>query len=508
MLYEVLRSKVEESLPTIFGGAGPIMNYRARADQADINDYMSKLEGGEHISGKMEAYAPEEIKNRFYEMPKSERYSTRILGRAYEGFYTACHVFAYLSGRERSFGANWDKQMRICANMICTSILHIPSLYNNDDIRDINLEFADFGIDGPSYRPIVLNETLQEALRLFPVDLSYLTKLKKEETKKEEIEDKSPNIIGNDEDYGDAIIINYQEVPVTGFESEQDKEKSVKEEPPVKPAKQDDGDKENKNKNPESPVFNYKNMKFILTEDDINKSSNRAPANQEKKFRDIFGKYLEGLEYQVNKFPFGALECVIHKGDVYVSHIVDPGLAVGDGYYVMAVINTGNPSNPFDTIPVHNSEEEILRKVFNTFDHKYVLTPDEYQKALTHLFKNQRIYNVIDMSALGGADGENTKIGRIKKRPEDFRKLGQKLTFIINCIDNSPMLGRMRFSKFTSIDSFELRSDDKGGNVRSPFPPSTLQNKSGVTVQVEKDDVIILFNGNSQKYHIDNYGVL
>lgn len=523
MFYELFRSKMERTFPNTIGGAGIITSYKSRSADAAVNDYILKLEGGEHVSGKEDAYAPKSVEDKYFAMSHGARESTRLLGRAYGGFYTACHVFAYLSGKEKSFGENWDRQRRICANMICESILHISPIYMGNDVKDVHLEYSDFGIDGPSYRPIVLNDTLVEAYKRFPVDLSYLNPSEEsnnEDDEKKQDENEEPKIIEKGViEEPDIIDLEFEEVKDDSSqnnESDKEDKKDIREKPDTvdskhegvknNPPQSNKSDDKEEKKSSSNPIFNFDNMDFIINNDGVVGSP--APANQEKKFNDLFEKYLDGVEYQVNKFPSGILECVIHKDDTYVSHFIDPGLSVGDGYYVMAIINTGNPASPFDTIPVHNSEEKMLKKIFGTTDRKYVLTPDEYQRALTHLFKNQRIYNVIDMSPLGGSIGENTKIGRIKKKPEDFRKLGQKLTFIINCVDNTPMLGRMRFSKFTSIDNFELRSDDKGGKVRSPFPPATLENKSGVVVQVDNDDVIIFFNGNSHKYHIDNYGIL
>ena len=494
MLYELFRSKLEEKIP-VFGGAGPIAEYKAMQAQAGVDAYISKLEGGEHISGKERAFAPPSIEEEYFSMPHSSRYSTRLLGRAYGGFYSTCHVFAYLSGKEKSYGENWDKQNRICANMVC-KFLHISPIYKGDDVKNIDLDIEDFTKDGPRYRPIVTIETLLEAYKRFPFDLNIIKNDKKSKEKNEffeRIEDKESV---NEPEVEEAIIdLTFSEINNdSNVEESNDKSAEEKTEEPTK--------------EPETVVVKFDNDKMVIYPDEDIETI-KVPSNQEKKVNDLFGKYLSGFDYQINKFVTGALECVIRtKDNTFISHIIDPGLSVGDGYYVLAVISTGNPNKPFDTIPVHYSEDDILKNVFGTTDHKYVLTPDEYQKALGHLFKNHRIYNVIDMSPLGGSIAENTKIGRIKKKPEDFRKLGQKLTFIINIVDNTPMLGRMRFSKFTSIDNFELRSDDVGGKIRSPFPGDTLETKSGVVIQVDGDDVNIIFRGNNQTYHIDNYGVL
>lgn len=527
MLYEIFRSKLEEKIP-VFGGAGPIAEYKAMQAQAGVDEYISKLEGGEHISTKGRAFAPPSIREEYFSMSHSGRYNTRLLSRAFDGFYSTCHVFAYISGMEKSYGENWDKQNRICANTVC-KFLHIPPIYKGDDVKNIDLDIEDFTKDGPRYRPIVTIETLLEAYKRFPFDLNIIKNDKKSKEEKNEfierIEDKESV---NEPEVEDAIIdLTFSEINNDGDVKESNNKSAEEktEEPTKEPETvvnkfDNDGDVEESNdksteekteeptKKPETVVVKFDNDKMVIYPDEDIETI-KVPSNQEKKVNDLFGKYLSGFDYQINKFATGALECVIRtKDNMFISHIIDPGLSVGDGYYVLAVISTGNPNKPFDTIPVHYSEDDILKNVFGTTDHKYVLTPDEYQKALGHLFKNHRIYNVIDMSPLGGSIAENTKIGRIKKKPEDFRKLGQKLTFIINIVDNTPMLGRMRFSKFTSIDNFELRSDDVGGKIRSPFPGDTLETKSGVVIQVNGDDVNIIFRGNNQTYHIDNYGVL
>ena len=112
------------------------------------------------------------------------------------------------------------------------------------------------------------------------------------------------------------------------------------------------------------------------------------------------------------------------------------------------------------------------------------------------MFTNQRIYNVVDMSNIGGWS---------RKLPTDeFRKLGQKLTFIINCL-TPEIRGRMRFLKHSNIDNFELISDNK---CRSPFPGQTLTNITNIRVTVSGDDVTIINGSDTVKYHIDDYGIL
>lgn len=136
------------------------------SSRSEYNKYISGLEGGVHVSGKVDAWAPPEIEEKYFSMPHGVREPTRLLGRAYDGFYTACHVFAVLAGKELSFGPGWDLNNKIAANMLCRK-LEVNLLY--PDVANVNLQFSDFGINGPTYRPIILISTVQAAIKQFPV---------------------------------------------------------------------------------------------------------------------------------------------------------------------------------------------------------------------------------------------------------------------------------------------------------------------------------------------------
>lgn len=155
--------EIGETGRTPAAGGGYTSNLMSNAE---FNEYVLGLEGGEHVSGKLDAWAPASIKEKYFSMSHPERDRTRLLGRAFGGFYATCHVFAVLAGKELSFGPGWDKNQKLAANMLCRK-LEVELLY--PDVANVNLQFSDFGINGPVYRPIILISTVQAAIKEFPV---------------------------------------------------------------------------------------------------------------------------------------------------------------------------------------------------------------------------------------------------------------------------------------------------------------------------------------------------
>jgi hypothetical protein len=569
MLSNIVESISYNVNNTLFGGYGVGGKRSIKNSESEVNSYFSRLEGGEHPSAKVEYWIPDHFR-RLEENSSSESIRNRYSARALSGYRCACHVFAYLSGVEASFGEYWNYEKRICANAICAHF-QLPPIYVDSDVSNVKLKLSDFDVHGPKSRLIITEEILSKAYDKFPVKGLYKDASNKniEEEEKntssandttEKFTDDDVEVINVEAEVVEAtkpkekasellltesglpkpektldslifskdnidavkVFIDYLKNKIDEFSAESEhpvdsneddntidvesietkQEKEPVEEQPVEEEKTAEPAVEEQ-KGPEIPI------KTLLNNDNLvlfpENGANKLPPKQEEKFMRIYGEYLQGKNFELHRLQGGYIECVIWLSNGgYISHNIDPGLMIGDDYYLAASVVVGDPIAPiFGTIMVHPSEKDIVYKVFNTMDRQYILTPDEFQRALSHLFFNQRIYSVVDMSNMGD------RITKLKKNPEDFKKLGQKLTYIINLLDGTPMFGRMRFSKWNGVDNFELSSnEDKKNKIRSPFPQFTLEYKSGVVVQVTGDDVLVQFNGNSQKFTIDNYGVL
>lgn len=437
---------------------------RIKKTDAEINSYLSKLEGGEHISIKENPFIPDSLRSYIDKYSKNSVVKAKQIARAYDGFYAACHTFAVMSGKEKSYGPNWDIEQRLCSNMICQNMFGCSGIYQDDDVKNIIPDITEYMVDGNINKPILTPEILTEAFRRFPVKEIVVEKAMNEL--------KKTQVLLNEDD--DIIDIEFEEV----------------EESPIYKG------------SVENPIFRFNNENLNL---DPVKNRGKLPVKQEEKFNKIFGEYLKGKKYELFKMEHGTINCVINfDNGGYNSLIIDPGLCVGDNYYVLVKTSIEDAFIKLNVVPVHPSEKEILTKVFEATTETYMLTPEEHQKALSHILKNHGIYSVFDMSSLG-----SKRIISLKNSPENFRKFGQKLTFIINCINTTGLLGRLRFSKWNGIDSFEVRSDeDKKNKLRSPLPPNTLMNQTGVVIEVNGDDVSIESNGETWDYNITEYGVL
>ncbi len=118
------------------------------------------------------------VKEQVYEDPKLLDYIKNKAGlskpdqmlmgvRAMNGFYIACHVFAYLSGKEGKHSSTWEKEHKRCANMLSRALVGM-NIY--DDAID-ELMPEDFtrrsAVKG---RPILTKNIICEAARRFPLD--------------------------------------------------------------------------------------------------------------------------------------------------------------------------------------------------------------------------------------------------------------------------------------------------------------------------------------------------
>lgn len=507
--------------------------------------------GNVFISQKGDVFRSEELKSKLKQIYRSGDYNsgsrhTAICEGSAIGWWIAAHVCAYLSGKEGLHDDKWKREYKVAANVICNEF-GIPGIY-----KGISTEGKTMKNYSMNSNIIILNSTVVEAMRRFPCE-GYIKSIKEKEKQKhtsaqinterkvekvepDEVINKDNSVIRLIEDNStekdhtrdvvdhpmndqmekmissivtktvdevlskmvkEFMLSKTKEEPVEVEElvvdtEAQEEETAIEPDCNTVPPVQE----EEKKSTLKSPI-----KKLDPDKEVIRQNSGALSSAQKKKFGDTFGKFLQGKSYQLNKVLGELIECAVYYKDenLTVTHIIDPGLMIGDEYYVV-VPTIGDV---FSTIKVHPSEVDILNKVFNSKYEKYRLTAEEHQRALSHMFLNQRIYSFFDMSNMG-----NT-IRKLKTDIDKFKKFGQKLTCIINCIDNPQMCGRLTFSNFKNIDNFEVVSaHTKNHKVKSPFPGETLEELSGVKAIVKDDDITIVFQGQSKRYHIDRYDVM
>lgn len=206
----------------------------------------------------------------------------------------------------------------------------------------------------------------------------------------------------------------------------------------------------------------------------------------QKDFEDLLVNY----SYQFNKNG-DLVELVIYNNGRMDSYYIDPGTIIGNGFNVICLV-------PGDTIMVNYRHKDILEKVFN--NPNYILNVEEIQRVSQDMFCNTRIYYMVDMSK--GAEILPKLSG------EDFHKLGNKLTSILNLPwnDISVPFSRLRFRSFKSIDDFTLVSDDK---CKIPIPNDMCNVIGyGLTVKVNEDTITVKYNEESTQFKIEKYNVM
>lgn len=119
----------------------------------------------EIVSSKEEMYLDPNISE--YLLDKSKSEAMNITSRAMDGFLIACHVFAYLSGKEEKHSDNWLVERKKCANMLARSLVErdiYPEFHDDLEPKDYSIS------SGVKSRPILTNNIFREAARRFPVE--------------------------------------------------------------------------------------------------------------------------------------------------------------------------------------------------------------------------------------------------------------------------------------------------------------------------------------------------
>lgn len=186
----------------------------------------------------------------------------------------------------------------------------------------------------------------------------------------------------------------------------------------------------------------------------------------------------------------------INRGNgIEEAYIIDPGIVMGLGK-IYVLCNT--PDN--DTLFVSTDHADILKEIFKTAFN--CLTVEQIQLVVQDYFRNMRNYRYIDMN-------NTEKLAELS--PEDFQKLGKKLTYILNQVANQMdgcELPRFRFNYWNGIDDFIIISDP---GVLSPMSSDGTTSPvicEGLMFEVKGDDITQRYMGSTIEYHIDKYGDL
>ena len=235
-------------------------------------------------------------------------------------------------------------------------------------------------------------------------------------------------------------------------------------------------------------VFVNKNMNLIK-----HQNVTKAQLNGLQK---ALSGVIEQYQHQFNGMN-GLIELVIYNEGRYDAYQIDPGTVIGNGYNLIYTINN---TKFFINIAKHR---DIVAKLLQ--NKYYQLTPEEFQLIGQDMFMNNNIYKMVDM----------TKGPEIlpKLTEEEFKKLGKKLSFIMNLdwsvdengTDDKIPSGRVRFRNFKSIDDFTLVSDNK---CKCPVQlQGVLWSRiiEGLTIKVTGDEIIVKYNDVTKKYEITSY---
>lgn len=233
-------------------------------------------------------------------------------------------------------------------------------------------------------------------------------------------------------------------------------------------------------------VFVNKNMNLIK-----HQNITKAQLNGLQK---ALSGVIEQYHHQFNGLN-GLIELVIYNEGRYDSYQIDPGTIIGNGYNLIYTIN-----NTKFFINIAKHKDIVAKLLQNKF---YQLTPEEFQIIGQDLFMNNNIYAMVDM----------TKGPEFlpKLTEEEFKKLGKKLSFIMNLdwsadefgSDDKIPSGRVRFRSFKSIDDFSLVSDNK---CKCPLP-GVLWSRvvEGLSIKVSGDEIIVKHGDVTKKYEITSY---
>ena len=199
-----------------------------------------------------------------------------------------------------------------------------------------------------------------------------------------------------------------------------------------------------------------------------------------------FGDLLSNRTYTLESIADGNI-IQLSFPDRQQAYWIDPSIIIGDGFNLYWQADSPIMINI-------SRNRDIIKKILD--NPNYALTPEEYNRVRACQFKNDGLYDCLDMSGMSRAiNSMNTdtmykfeeKLNKIFSRDPQTGAFGNPV------FQGYGKLFRFRFSKFKDIDNFTLVSDEK---VKSPVQ-GVNDILPGMTVLVYKNNYIVKYNEQS-----------
>lgn len=215
-------------------------------------------------------------------------------------------------------------------------------------------------------------------------------------------------------------------------------------------------------------------------------TSSVLPESTRKQVLKAFGDLLNNRTYDLESIGNGNI-IQLSFPDRQQAYWIDPSIIIGDGFNLYWQADSPIMINI-------SRNRDIIKKILD--DPNYALTPEEYNRVRACQFKNDGLYDCLDMSGMSrNINGMNADT--MFKFEEKLNKIfgidPQTGAFSNPVFQGYGKLFRFRFSKFKSIDDFTLVSDEK---VKSPVQ-GVNDILPGMTVLVYKNNYIVKYNEQS-----------
>lgn len=214
------------------------------------------------------------------------------------------------------------------------------------------------------------------------------------------------------------------------------------------------------------------------------------PESVAKAVKKAFGNLLDNRVYTLESISGGNI-IQLNFPDRQQAYWIDPSIIIGDGFNLYWQADAPIMINIA-------KNRDIIQKILD--NPAYVLTPEEYNSVRAGQFKNDGLYDCLDMSGMS-KNINNMNADTMFKFEEKLNKIfginPQTGVFANPVFQGYGKLFRFRFSKFKNIDDFTLVSDEK---VKSPVQ-GVNDVLPGLTVLAYKNNYIVKYN--EQSYQID-----
>ena len=215
-------------------------------------------------------------------------------------------------------------------------------------------------------------------------------------------------------------------------------------------------------------------------------TSSVLPESTRKRVLKAFGDLLNNRTYDLESIGNGNI-IQLSFPDRQQAYWIDPSIIIGDGFNLYWQADSPIMINI-------SRNRDIIKKILDYPN--YALTPEEYNRVRACQFKNDGLYDCLDMSGMSrNINGMNADT--MFKFEEKLNKIfgidPQTGAFSNPVFQGYGKLFRFRFSKFKSIDDFTLVSDEK---VKSPVQ-GVNDILPGMTVLVYKNNYIVKYNEQS-----------